>query len=119
MLKIVNVFKSDVYKNDKRFTDEESKKEYYSGNFFADNHHIVKNQMFIRVNVVGNEIVILSIDEAELTEHDRKLIITFFMSKDPAEAGFIALDPRCDKKRVMEANLAVVMNGVIGWWILK
>lgn len=119
MLKIVNVYQSDTYKNDTRFTSEESKKEYYAGNFWADNHHIVKQKMFIRLARVGDEIIVLSTDEDKLTAQDRKELTLFFMAKDPATEGFIALDPSCDKKRVMEADLVVVMEGVKGWWILR
>lgn len=119
MLKIVNVYQSTTYKNDDRFTDEESKKAYYAGNFWADNHHIVKQKMFIRVSRVGDEIIVLSSDEDKLTAQDRKELTIFFMAKDPAAEGFTALDPNCDKKLVMEADLAVVMTGVKGWWILR
>lgn len=118
-MKIVNVYKSETYKNDNRFTDKQSKNVYYGGNFWADDYYVVKERMFIPVAKVGNEILTTGIDEDKLKPEDKELIIKFFESSNPAEQNFIALDPKTDRDEVMNASLVVMMGRSKGWWILR
>jgi len=119
-MKVKEVFKSQAYQNDTRFTSKESKDKYYGFNIWTDRIYIIKCGMFTRCQVVGNEILIQGVDADKLDTDDKALIRHFFEAKDPDRTKFrkLTTEEAQDRAHILTLPLVINKHGRV-FWVLR